>query len=388
VKPAGLVVLDRDGTINVERHYLSDPAGVELLPGAAAGIRHLRALGLPVVVVTNQSGVGRGMFTGEAVEAVHRRLRELLVAAGAEPDGIYVCPHHPGDGCACRKPGTGLLEQAARDHGVSLDRAFVVGDKECDIDAGRRAGATTLLVRTGYGEQTLQQAAVRPDHVVSDLEEAAAVIRGLLAAPEVRALETPQRERARAHLLESARVKQAIAEQCLDAIVAASAQLARALRSGGKVMFCGNGGSASDSLHLAAELTNRLTAAFERPPLAALALSADPCFLTAHANDYGFATVFSRQIEALGRPGDLLVAITTSGGSENVLRAVAAARARGIYTVGLTGGTGGALAGAVDLPIIVPDGRTAHVQEGHIAIGHVLVDLTERLLFTDRTPSP
>ena len=151
-------------------------------------------------------------------------------------------------------------------------------------------------------------------------------------------------------------------------------------------MFCGNGGSASDSLHLAAELTNRLTATFERPALAVPALSADPCFHHRARQRLWLRDHLLASDRGTGRPGECWWP-STSGGSPNVLRAAAAARAGGIYTVGLTGGTGGPLAPAVDLAIIVPDGRTAHVQEGHIAIGHVLIDLTERLLFTDRTPS-
>ena len=138
--------LDRDGTIVADKHYLADPAGLELLPNAVEGLRELRNLGARLVVVTNQSGVGRGYFAAEAVERMHARLRELLAAHGIELDGVYVCPHAPDDGCACRKPGSALFERAAADLGLDLGASFMVGDTDVDVEAGRRIGATPILV--------------------------------------------------------------------------------------------------------------------------------------------------------------------------------------------------------------------------------------------------
>ncbi|MBM4431815.1 MAG: SIS domain-containing protein [Chloroflexi bacterium] len=189
------------------------------------------------------------------------------------------------------------------------------------------------------------------------------------------------RERARAHLLVSAEVKRRIAETCLDEILAAAEMIAGALRAEGKVMLCGNGGSAADSQHIAAEFTNRLSADLERPALAALALTTDTSFLTANANDYGFEHVFERQVEAVGREGDVLIGISTSGNSQNVVRAVRFCRGRGIKTIGLLGGDGGQLRALVDLAIVVPSTSPQHVQEGHIAIGHIVCELVERTLF-------
>ncbi|MBI5366799.1 MAG: HAD-IIIA family hydrolase [Planctomycetes bacterium] len=177
------VILDRDGTLIVERNYLSAPDQVELLPGAARGLRELRALGLGLIVVTNQSGLGRGFFDRAALAAIHARLAELLAAAGVQLDGIFFCPHLPEAGCACRKPKPLLVEQAGRELGFAPRAAFVVGDKPCDVELGRAVGAVTLLVRTGYGAATeaALEPAARPDACVADLVEAAAVIRGLLA---------------------------------------------------------------------------------------------------------------------------------------------------------------------------------------------------------------
>lgn len=148
--------------------------------------------------------------------------------------------------------------------------------------------------------------------------------------------------------------------------------------SGGKLMLCGNGGSAADSQHLAAELTGRFVK--DRRPLAAVALSTDTSALTSIANDYGFDDVFSRQVTALGRQGDCLIAISTSGNSRNALRAAEAAHAAGMCVIGLLGRDGGALRALCDVAIIVPSTTTARIQEAHIFIGHVLCAMVEDAL--------
>jgi len=175
------VFLDRDGTMIVDRHYLCDPDGVELLPGAVAGLRRMQALGLALVVVTNQSGLGRGYYDQTAATRVRQRLDDMLAAGGVRLDGVYVCPHAPQDACTCRKPLPGLVEQAGRELGLDPAAGFVIGDKACDIDLGRAVGAVTILVTTGYGRETLAAGACRPDHVAADLVEAAAIIETLVA---------------------------------------------------------------------------------------------------------------------------------------------------------------------------------------------------------------
>jgi D-glycero-D-manno-heptose 1,7-bisphosphate phosphatase len=177
-----LLFLDRDGTIIVEKGFPKDPDEVELIPGAAAAIRTLRALGLRAVVISNQSGIGRGYLTREDVERGNARLLDLLAAEGTTLDAVYFCPHAPTDGCTCRKPQRTLLDRAAADLGGDLSRSFFVGDKKDDVDAGRNVGATTFLVRTGYGEKQTFPGGEGPDHVVADLAEAAAKIAELLAA--------------------------------------------------------------------------------------------------------------------------------------------------------------------------------------------------------------
>lgn len=168
-----LALLDRDGTINVEKNYVCRPEELELVPNAAAGIRRLRELGLKVAVISNQSAVGRGLLTIRALEEIHARLAGLLAAEGARLDGIYFCPHAPGEGCRCRKPALGLVERAAADFAADLSRSFFIGDKRVDIETGHAAGATSILVRTGYGATELFEPDEAPDATVEDLFEAA-----------------------------------------------------------------------------------------------------------------------------------------------------------------------------------------------------------------------
>ena len=160
-----------------------------------------------------------------------------------------------------------------------------------------------------------------------------------------------------------------------DTIAAAAALMTRSLREGGKLMFCGNGGSAADAQHLAAELLGRFLR--DRAPMAALALTVDTSALTAIANDFGYEHVFSRQLRGLGRSGDTLIAISTSGKSRNVIEAIHAAREMGIFTVGLTGADGGAMRELCDVLIAVPAERTDQIQQLHITVGHILCGLVE-----------
>lgn len=185
-------------------------------------------------------------------------------------------------------------------------------------------------------------------------------------------------EEIRRQLEESARVKQSFSAELIVRIAQFAENSAAALRGGGKLIFFGNGGSAADALHLSAELVVRLRT--ERPGLAALALTANPSVLTAAGNDYGFDRIFSRQVESLVGKQDLLVALSTSGNSPNIIRGVEAGRARGAYLVAFTGETGGALASKVDLLLNVPSQDAQRIQECHIMIGHIACSLIEKLV--------
>jgi D-glycero-alpha-D-manno-heptose 1-phosphate guanylyltransferase len=177
---APTIFLDRDGTINREVHHLSDPDQLELLPGAVEGMRALYDAGCVLVVVSNQSPIGRGMFTEDRLREINNRLAEMLVAERIRIAGWYWCPHAPWEGCTCRKPAPGLFIKARDEMGVILEKSWVVGDRLADLVAGRQVGARTILVATGYGqsEYALPERAASVDYFVPTLREAANVILG------------------------------------------------------------------------------------------------------------------------------------------------------------------------------------------------------------------
>ncbi|MCW5212758.1 D-glycero-beta-D-manno-heptose 1,7-bisphosphate 7-phosphatase [Desulfobulbus sp. TB] len=177
------VFLDRDGTINEQMGYINHISRFILLPGAATAIRTLNEQNIPVVVVTNQSGLARGYFPPALLDAVHAQMERELAAQDAHIDGLYICPHHPEAKeeqfrkvCTCRKPQTGLLEQAAAELELDLNRSFIVGDRWSDLKCGNRVGATSVLVLTGYGRGDLEyigpEQEIQPDKVAKDLPDA------------------------------------------------------------------------------------------------------------------------------------------------------------------------------------------------------------------------
>lgn len=191
------------------------------------------------------------------------------------------------------------------------------------------------------------------------------------------------RDQAQKRLLESAEVKKRVAEEYLDSILKAAQLIVDAIESGGKVMICGNGGSAADSQHMAGEFICILNKAFDRPGLPAIALTTDTSILTAHANDLGFERIFKRQVQALGKPGDVLVAISTSGNSQNVIVAVETAKLANIRTIVLTG-SDGKLKDMADIAIPVPSTNTQYIQEAHLAIEHIICEIVEHHIFNTK----
>lgn len=192
-------------------------------------------------------------------------------------------------------------------------------------------------------------------------------------------------EIARQHFLDSIRVKESVIEHCLADIAHAAQILIDCLKRDGKILLCGNGGSAADCQHIAAEFTSVLSQDFPRPGLAAIALTTDTSFITANANDFGFEGIFERQVQALGRENDCVVGISTSGNSKNVLCALKYARAHNVKTVSLTGAGGGQMAEYSDAIVKIPSRSTQFIQESHIAVGHILCALVEKALFPPQT---
>jgi D-sedoheptulose 7-phosphate isomerase len=194
------------------------------------------------------------------------------------------------------------------------------------------------------------------------------------------AVMTPLETQARQELLDGVSLRQRAAEELAAPLARAAEVIAGCLHAGGKLLICGNGGSAADAQHYATELVARLYQR-ERPAMAAIALTTDTSALTALANDYGFEHIFSRQLEALGRPGDVLLALSTSGNSPNVLCAMEEAKRRDIACIAFTGEDGGAMARHADVLLAVPSRNTMRIQEIHLALGHTLCKLVEELVY-------
>ena len=182
-------------------------------------------------------------------------------------------------------------------------------------------------------------------------------------------------------LQSSAETKKSIFDQCTDRIIKAVDVIIGALNNHKKILLCGNGGSAADSQHIAAEFVIRMDPVLQRPAIPALALTTDSSILTAGANDLGYDNVFTRSVEALGNPGDVLIGISTSGKSESVNAALRMAKKKGLATIGLLGKDGGSARELVDVAIIVPSNNTQRIQEGHITIGHIICALVEREMY-------
>jgi phosphoheptose isomerase len=189
------------------------------------------------------------------------------------------------------------------------------------------------------------------------------------------------RERARGYLDTAAETIRSVTTECLDDVVSAAQLLVTSLRSGGKILICGNGGSAADAQHLATEFVSTFTIDNVRPSIPAIALTTDTSLLTAIANDFGADVIFERQVESLGRHGDVLIAISTSGNSANVVRAARRARDGGLGVIALTGASGGELAPLADAAVRVPSTVTAHIQESHLAVEQLLASLVEDALY-------
>jgi len=196
---------------------------------------------------------------------------------------------------------------------------------------------------------------------------------------------SPLERQARVWLHDAVATLRRTEQRCAPAVAEAAEAIIGCLETGGTVFFCGNGGSAADSQHLATEFAGRFQT--ERAALAAVALTTNSSALTAIGNDYGYAQVFSRQLEGLGTPGDVLIAISTSGGAASVRRAVATARRLGMTTIAMTGLKGGAFAESCDIALVTPHDVTSHVQEGHIAMGHALCLLVEAAIFPSGGPA-
>jgi histidinol-phosphate phosphatase family protein len=376
------VLLDRDGTIIRDHGYVGSVDRVELLHGAAESIALLNAAGIPVAVTTNQAGVARGYYGIEDVRAVHAHLDGLLAHEGAHVDAWLFCPYHP-DGVvdeyarwsSDRKPAPGMALAAAHRLGIDLGRSWVVGDSACDVELARGVGARPI--RIGDTDDGIQVT------TVPSLSAAVAHILAHRASREERpepVLTFPQMRYDSAYLFAedySHELVQALATVDVAAFDRASKVLADAYDRDSAVFVCGNGGSASIANHLQCDHVKGVRVGTDlRTRVTSLSTNVE--ILSAIANDIGYDAVFEYQLESMARPGDVLVAVSSSGRSPNIVRALAWAETHGMQTIAMTGFGGGDARTTAGVSIHVDADNYGIVEDAHQACMHLLAQYTRQ----------
>jgi HAD superfamily hydrolase (TIGR01662 family) len=380
---SGVVLFDRDGTLILDVPFNGDPALVQPVEGAIEAVAMVRAAGVALGVISNQSGVSRGLITHDQVDAVNARVEEMF----GPFDVMLYCEHQESDHCECRKPKGGMVKQACDRLGISTEKAIVIGDIGRDVNAALSVGAKAVLVPTPATlESEIEMARKDADVIVvpNIVQAARAVLNDGLGVGRVSRL-TTQRSLNKttegiaalhAHALIDALMANGPA---LDRAQVWGELLAEAFERGNKVIIAGNGGSAAQASHLAAELLGRFN--HDRRPLPAIAIT-DITSLTAIANDFGYQDVFARPVGALCQPRDVVILLSASGRSKSILGAVGTARRAGASVWAMTGPAPNPLASAADDAMAIEARSTAVVQEIHLAAVHVIAEAVEHALTT------
>jgi D-sedoheptulose 7-phosphate isomerase/D-glycero-D-manno-heptose 1,7-bisphosphate phosphatase len=382
------VLLDRDGTIIEDTGYVGRTRDVRFLEGAVEAIARLNEAGVPVAVVTNQAGVARGYYELEDVHLVHKHMAAELAAGGAHVDLWLFCPYHP-DGVvpafsrysADRKPGPGMAHAAAAALDLDLGASWVIGDSACDVGLARAIGARAFWVGPdgprvgpeGVDVRWAPSLAAAVDAILADSEgsppDSSFPRRHYPLATDFAVGYTRELERAMASIDH-------------DQLQRAADLLAAAYRADRAVFTCGNGGSASIANHFQCDhvkgirvgtgMTNRVTS-----------LSTNIEIMSAIANDIGYEAVFEYQLESHARPGDVLVVVSSSGRSPNIVRALAWAREHGMPTVALTGFHGGPARDLADASVHVSSSNYGVVEDAHQACMHLLAQFVRQSVMSD-----
>lgn len=374
------VLLDRDGTIIVDSGYVGSVDRVEFIDGAIEAIAALNRAGIPVAVVTNQAGVARGHYGIDDVEQVHKHMIAELATHDAHVDLWLSCPYHPEGSVAAfarsswdRKPAPGMALAAADALDLDLTASWVIGDRDSDVGLARAVGATPLFIGpAGHSEPGVScfpDLATAVTHVLASHLDTPAHAPAHTEAPKF-----PARQFQGAQAYGGAYVaelQRAFDTVDLAQVHAAAEILTDAYLRDGAVFACGNGGSASIANHLQCDhvkgvrngtgLLNRVQS-----------LSTNVELFSAIANDLGYEQVFTYQLESIARPGDVLIAVSSSGRSPNIVRAVDWANANGMRTIALTGFTGGDTRARAQVPIHVDSRNYGIIEDAHQSLMHLL----------------
>lgn len=393
------VLLDRDGTVIIDHGYVGSIDRVELIDGAAKAIASFNSAGIPVIIVTNQAGVARGLYGVADVEEVHSHIVKLLAEHGAHIDLFLFCPYHQ-DGIvpsfarfsSDRKPEPGMALAAARVLDLDLCSSWVVGDRSEDMELAAVIGATGVLVGSGVGERKgtwsfpdLGSAAP----LILERLEAGVAKEGSSRAPASSRPKFPMTtfDRAGPYYRAYGRESRMAAESVdLRQVERASTVLVDAYRRGGVVFSCGNGGSASVANHLQCDHLKGVRTGTDLWPRV-VSLNSNVELMTAIANDLSYDKVFVYQLQSQARAGDVVVAISASGESPNIVRALDWARGHDLRTIALTGFRGGRAAELAEVVVHVDSRNYGVVEDNHQAIMHVLAQYIRQSMMSPDTVS-
>ncbi|GAA3713616.1 hypothetical protein GCM10022399_32910 [Terrabacter ginsenosidimutans] len=376
------VLLDRDGTINIDHGYVGAVEDVQFLDGAIAAIARLNAAGIPVAVVSNQAGVARGMYELADVDLVHKHMSAEMAQLGAHVDAWFFCPYHP-DGIVAsfarvsqdRKPAPGMALAAACALDLDLSASWVVGDRDSDVGLARAVGARPFLLRPPGATGGAEDVTVVPDlasavgHILADHAR-----RTTVAAAPHHQPSFPEDRYADAGEFASAytdELSRAMASVDRAQVRAAARLLDAAYDRGATVFSCGNGGSASIANHFQCDHVKGVRVGTDLRTRV-YSLSTNMEILSAIANDNGYENVFDFQLQSQARPGDVLVAVSSSGRSPNIVRALQWCADNGVETVALTGFTGGPARQLATVSIHVDSLNYGVIEDSHQACMHLL----------------
>jgi D-sedoheptulose 7-phosphate isomerase len=369
------VLLDRDGVINrrIVGGYVTCWEKFVFLPGALEGLRLLAEKNYHPIVVSNQAGVGKGLMTAADLQEITRRFLAQVEAQGGRIHGVYYCTHRAEDDCQCRKPKPGLLLNAQAEHHFAFEDTFLIGDSESDLLAAQAVGCPAIMV-SNTPSASFEKLPYAPRVTVPSLLAAAEFLVSLK-----RCYNSPKRggqgDMIREYFLDYCTgLSKALESVSLERFEEFVHLLENAYQDGRQVFFMGNGGSGSTASHFACDL-NKGVSYGRQKRFRVISLNDNVPTLTAYANDVSYENVFVEQLRNFLRPGDLVVGISGSGNSPNVLKAISYANGLGAHTVGLCGFNGGKLAAIVRTPLLAPVHDMQKAEDVHMILLHVVMQL-------------
>ncbi|MDD3363441.1 MAG: HAD-IIIA family hydrolase [Syntrophomonas sp.] len=379
--PQKAIFLDRDGTINKYKGLISKTEDLEIIPQVFQALKHINDSSYLSIIITNQPVVARNLCSIEELETIHNRMESILGDRDVYVDDILYCPHHPDCGypdenaefkieCNCRKPKTGLIEQAAAQYNIDLSKSYIIGDSTVDVKTGAAAGLKSILLATGQGG-TDGKFNIEPHFRADNLLQAVQII---LSRGEIfnNIIET--------YIDELKETLDRLDRQNISLLIN---ELINVHAQGGTVYIFGNGGSASTASHFAGDFNKGVSENLSQR-FRFVCLNDNVPAILSIANDIGYEQVFKFQLENYLKPDDLVIAISGSGNSKNVILAIEYANSKGVKTFALTGYNGGQLKKIASNSMVVPVNDMQKVEDVHLMLNHLMMQIIKEWLEGDK----